>query len=542
MTRRKADKKPQPEVAVLDFETDPFKYGRVPEPFAAGFLWRDYYHEFWGTAREIVYQISEMIKSIDVPLVIYAHNGGKFDFYFMWKHIENPVRIIHGRIVSFRIGIHELRDSWAIMPFALATYKKTEIDYGKFEPEVRDQHKAEILAYLRDDCRDLKALCDVFVSRFGFKLTIAGTAMKELRKLHKQESLGGSHDRRFRPYYFGGRVECFESGVVTGDFKVYDVNSMYPAVMANFDHPIGGEYIRVRNAKLSPSGWIVGYPGCMYFAQVEGENRGALPTRDLTGSKGLNFDQDEGLFHVTSHELRAAIEVGKFRVRKIPLALVAVRVQRFTHFVAKFSDEKKQFKRDGDRINELLSKYVLNSAYGKFGTDPTKYKEYQICIKGEHDDPDETSEWEIEQDAANWRLWSKPTPKHVYFDVAIAASVTGAARAVLLRAIVGAKRPIYCDTDSLVCEGLHGVPMDEYTLGAWKTEATADTAAIAGKKLYALFRDGKPVKHACKGLKVSPAEIRRIAEGGEFLWQSDAPNFSLTGEVKFVARTAKRTL
>ncbi len=539
MTRRKADKKPQPEVAVIDFETDPFKFDRVPAPFACGFMCRETYHQFWGP--NCAHDAMEMILSIDIPLMIYAHNGGKFDFYFMWKYIENPVKIINGRIVSFRAGIHEFRDSWAIMPFSLATYKKTEIDYAKFEVESREANREEILSYLRDDCRDLKALCDVFVSRFGFKLTIAGTAMKELRKLHDQENLGGSHDRRFRKYYFGGRVECFETGTVTGDFKVYDVNSMYPAVMANYDHPIGGEYIRVRDAKLSPSGWIVGYPGQMYFATVEGENRGALPMRDPE-SNGLTFHVKSGTFEVVSHELRAALEVGKFKVTRIPLALIPVETQRFDRFVAKFSDEKKSFKKAGDRINELLSKYVLNSAYGKFGTDPTKYKEYLIVIKGVHDDPGIETEWENTIEADQWRLYSKPSPKHMYFDVAIAASVTAAARAVLLRAIVGAERPIYCDTDSLICEGLTGVPFSEYELGAWKTEAIADTASIGGKKLYALFDGGKPVKWACKGLKLTPKQIRRVAEGEKLLWQSEAPNFSLTGNTKFVSRTAKRTV
>ena len=45
------------------------------------------------------------------------------------------------------------------------------------------------------------------------------------------------HDRIYRQYYFGGRVECFRKGVIKDSLNLYDVNSMYPAVMASHQHP-----------------------------------------------------------------------------------------------------------------------------------------------------------------------------------------------------------------------------------------------------------------------------------------------------------------
>ena len=111
-----------------------------------------------------------------------------------------------------------------------------------------------------------------------------------------------------------------------------------------------------------------------------------------------------------------------------------------------------------------------------------------------------------------------------------------------MRAIAGSKRAVYCDTDSIICEELNGVEIDPAKLGAWKFEGDGDEMAIAGKKLYALFDAGAPVKWASKGTKLAPEQIRKIALGGEVLWQSDAPNFSLTGTTKFVARVAKRTV
>lgn len=527
-------KKSEREVAIIDFETDPFRFGRVPEPFACGVLWRGIYVDFWGP--NCWQSAADYLLAINVPLVVYAHNGGKFDFFFMWRVLENPIKLINSRIVSARLGIHELRDSWAIMPFALARYKKTEIDYSKFEPEVRDVHKPEILNYLHDDCCDLMDLCAAFVARFGFNLTIAGTAMKALTAIHPQENCNERHDERFRPFYFGGRVECFRSGIVTGDHKVFDVNSMYPAVMSNFDHPIGSRYLELANPKLGASNWLEGYDGCFYFCEVEGDNLGALPVREKAG---LTFNQSGGTFFTTSHELRTAIELGKFRVSRISRALVPYEVQRFDGFVKHYTDEKKEAKKRGDKIAELFAKYIVNSAYGKFGQDPRRFKDYMICIRGIHQKPD--LPWELEESAPNWTIWAKESPTKRFFDVAIAASVTSAARSVLMRGIAGATNPVYCDTDSIICESLSGVTLDEYELGAWKLEARGDRIAVAGKKLYALFDGDSPVKWASKGTKLSPIEIMKVATGDQILWQSEAPNFSLTGSTKFVARVSRMT-
>lgn len=101
---------------------------------------------------------------------------------------------------------------------------------------------------------------------------------------------------------------------------------------------------------------------------------------------------------------------------------------------------------------------------------------------------------------------------------------------------------MYCDTDSLICRGLGaGIPMHPSDLGAWKCEGSGNRLALAGKKLYALFQNGEPIKWASKGVHVAPHEIEAIARGGSIVWASDAPNFSLTGNTRFVKRTAKAT-
>jgi hypothetical protein len=467
-----------PIVAVGDFETDPFKYGRTPEPFACGFMYEipgveRIYTSFWG--RDCVLQFLQHIATIEVPLLIYFHNGGKFDFFFFLKHLENPLKIIHGRIVKAKIGIHEFRDSWAIIPMPLAGYAKTKIDYRRMEYEVRETHKAEILDYLFDDCRYLYDLVSAFVSRFGPRLTIAGTAQRELRKLHPQFNQGLEHDRKFRPFYFGGRVECFESGVIHGNFKVYDVNSMYPFVMRECHHPIGRGYVRPAVLEIDKEGWIRNFHGCFYFAVVRGHNRGALPTRVKDNNGGLAFDVPYGEFHTTSHELRLAIQLGLFDVEELVDVWIPRQTQCFKEFVDLYSNEKviatknmEKAKKEGDTvaynryaIDRLFSKTLPNASYGRFGINPFDFNDYHIQISGElrPENVDGKSEWEPYEKNSEFTIWRRKVNDEKdpdenmrgFEDVAIAASITSAARAVLMLAIPQARRPLYCDTDSIIC-------------------------------------------------------------------------------------------
>jgi len=547
-------------VAVADIETDPFKYGRIPKPFCCEI----YYDSddcigmravFWGD--DCVDQLLDHIQSIPTPLVIYMHNGGKFDFHFFPARLQNPVKVIHGRIVRAKFGIHEFRDSWAIIPMSLkAANQKTDIDYEKLERSKRDANRSEILSYLHDDCVYLHGLVAAFVHRFGLRLTIAGTASRELRALHPQYSQNEDHDARFRPYYFGGRVECFESGIVSGAFKVYDVNSMYPHVMREYRHPLGGRYVVPKNPEINTrTGWLRRFDGHFYFAVVRGVSRGAFPVRTKTG---LSFPHEYGEFYTTSHELRAALELRLFDLDCVVSAQIPCNTQTFGKFVDTFVAQKIEAKKSKDKIAETFAKLILNSAYGRFGINPFEFYDYHFRAPdtGMPENQDGRHKWEPYEQTPEVHIWRRPVNEQNvkvrarlnladprgFEDVAIAASVTSAARAVLMRAIANANRPIYCDTDSIICEGLTGVRFSDRDLGAWKLEGEGVECAIAGKKLYALFdSEGLSVKSASKGVHLSSEEIRLVASGQSIVWESMAPNFSLAHETQFVKRVVKKT-
>lgn len=562
-------KKKPPRLAVIDAETDPFLYGRKPQVFAWGFFDGETYQDFWGT-HYATDQLAQYLERYPEPLMIYAHNGGKFDFFYLIERglVSNPIMLINGRVVKVGLFHHELRDSYSIIPVSLsAAGDKLKIDYEKFEESRREKHKAEILHYLAKDCEALYKLVAAFHGRFGPMLTVGSTAIKELGKLHPIRRGDEAHDERFRPFYYGGRVSVFEAGILEGAWHVYDVNSMYPHVMRNFSHPYGQKYLQLENTSIDHLGNIEGYPKRTYFAEIEATNRGALPSR-LPDS--LDFDCPEGKFYACSHEIRVALKHGLIDIHKVERAWVPLSLIKFDTFVDTFSAEKIAAKASGDKISELFSKFMLNSAYGKFGQNPAHYYDWSILQASERSKwlkarKDEA--WEMAYDYGAWEIWRKPSPKPRYFDVAIAGSTTSGGRSILLDAFQVAARRAYGDTDSIICEGLYAVKHDGSQLGAWKLEAQGDLLAMAGKKMYALFdtriaklkscRDARGVercdgtmpcprcgcvKMASKGADLEPADIYQLARGASIEWHKPSPTFKLGGEPVWIDRVLQKTV
>ena len=167
-------------IIAIDAETDPFLYGRAPKPF----LWGTYDGEEFRTFRETAKLAAFLAEN---NFLACAHNGGKFDFAFLLDYAEKnqELRIINGRLAQFKIGKSILRDSWCIYPQKLATHKKDEIDYKKFERENREKHIAEITSYLKTDVISLYEIVKDDIETYGKGLTLAGNAMKYWQKMTK---------------------------------------------------------------------------------------------------------------------------------------------------------------------------------------------------------------------------------------------------------------------------------------------------------------------------------------------------------------------
>ena len=540
-------------IGVIDLETDPFKHGRIPMPFAAGFYDGEKYSEFWGA--DCVKQLLAFLERYPHKLVIYAHNGGKFDYWYLGHAISEPLLFIDSRLAKGSLFHHEIRDSFKILPVPLAAIEKDKIDYSWFEARVRIRHKAKILAYLKSDCVYLWDAVSKFIMRFGDVLTIGGAALKELQRDYKIPRITPEKDAVYREYFHGGRCETFAVGELkskTG-WKLYDVNSLYPHCMARFCHPIGSADFVTSELPDVP----------FYLAHICARSRGALPVRT---KNGLTFPHGHVESWCTSHEIRAALKLGLIEITQVIECHAWNETTTFEKFVTRFNDAKIAAEKSGDMTGRTFYKLISNNAYGKTAQNPERFKDYKIF---ENETECIAAGFEIAGELGARIVGGKKCDVRAnqYKNVAIAASVTGAGRATWLHAMACGERVAYGDTDSLWCENLP-LELDATKLGAWKLEAEADTLYVAGKKLYAAWKrqynlpdhpartknkfvegfykidktgERVPLKCASKGVRMNPEDIARIAKGEILQVPIDAPSLRVGREAKFLAREIART-
>jgi hypothetical protein len=507
-------------IATLDFETDPFdnKHPNAPiEPFLCVIyseafptitLWR----EASTTLDAFMTLVKTTIEQLPDSFTIYAHNGGKFDYMFLIKFLRGSVLFKGAGIMTAQIGKHQLRDSINICPGRLASYRKDSIDYKLMTRAKRERHKKAIIKYCISDCVYLYERVSHFLSEHGFKLSVGQAAMAALKKHYPSNMrIGEQTDTWLRPFFFGGRSECIQGRKhVFGDLKVYDVNSMYPSVMAHCAHPIDGQF---NNRRGQPTPQTV-------FIELECDNNHALISRvtetDEHHHKGdVTYDVSHGVFQTTVWEYNVALRYGLISNIRIIRCIDYENRSTFADFVLPryalrerlklaldACADKESFEYASLKLQATDIKDILNNAWGKFAQNPRRFKESFLTNPGEAPPPEVTdpaNPWGVAAcgdthyapniQTEYYDIWERPSPSKRFNNIATGASITGAARAKLLEAIQHAENPYYCDTDSLLCTHLDEskVEINPAKLGAWKLENEWTEAIIVAKKGYYLY-------------------------------------------------------
>lgn len=523
-------------IATADCETDPFKHGRIPAPFIWGYYDGDEYQQFYDTEEFVNFVI-------DKPIIIYAHNGGKFDWHFILQFIPEftPIMVINGRLSKFKIGECEFRDSYNIIPIKLADYKKDDFDYTLLEREVRDipENKKQIENYLKADCVYLFEIVERFINDYGLNLTLAGAAMKTWAKMSgiKPPRVSEMFFDEIKPFYYGGRVQCFETGIIKKELKFIDINSAYPFAMKEL-HPYGN--VLIHSEELPKTRAYISRS----FIRLSCISRGAFPLRT---EKGLEFPDDGILreYSITGWEYLAGLDTGTIsHIRIIDVIELGESIE-FSEYINRFYKMKSDCKEVGDKAGYIFAKLFQNTLYGKYGSNPAKYSEYETVPNDMVEGANKIDGYSFCASFGQSSLVSKPLEeeKRRYFNPAVAASITGYVRAYLWRAINKCEGVHYCDTDSILCESFGSLELDPYKLGAWDLEAEFDEGAIAGKKLYAFRYKGQKNKFkiASKGGLLTAPELYSVAKGVPVLYKNIAPSFSLKNGVNFVDRLIQKT-
>ena len=589
-------------IAVLDMETDPFDnthgeiYPFVAELYSDQFgsivIWEDDYET-------LIEKLVAEIEALPDSYTIYAHNGGKFDFMFFVSKLRGVVRFKGRSIMSARIGAHELRDSLHILPEKLAAWKKDSFDYRKMVRRDRGKFRSEILKYLHSDCVYLFDFIKRFSKEFGLKISIGQAAFAELHKHYNTAKIKPTMDAALRSYFFGGRVECiggmglFESYHWEAPYKLYDVNSMYPYVMAMCKHPISANY-QWHRGEINDN---------TVFLDLSCKSYGAMFRRLDTGE--ISADDCEGRFFTTIWEYHTALKYSLIKNVHVHWCVDNAERTDFSNFIVPMYDRRNEtkrlmneLKRDGKedtmdfeeiKKENIFLKYLLNNSYGKFAQNPAKYKEYCYTDHGKTPYESGIKNWFDFLDGAaeelrheygmpiertgQFDVWARPAPGRRFNNVGTAASITGAARAILLEAIQNADDPIYCDTDSLLCRNLRGVEIDPVKLGAWDLEEMFDNVIIVGKKTYCCQVAGKADGHSgrlkvrSKGadLRIRPADrdgfelsdpsSEQWEQANAMTWKryldildgalievvNRAPTFTKTGHQQYITRRIRAT-
>lgn len=557
------------QIAVLDFETDPFD----PEtqspvyPFTACIYSEDFEIVIWQT--DLALFIAELLSALDgLPnaYTIYAHNGGKFDFMFLIHKLRGRVSFKGRALMAAKIGVHELRDSTHILPMKLSDWSKDDFDYTKMKSDKRHAYKDEIIRYMISDCKKLFQIVKAFVDEFGFKLTIGQAAMSGLKQHYTVAKLGEHTDAALRPFFFGGRVECLAgAGHFVGAYQLYDVNSMYPHSMANFKHPIGSHYTWRRRGGITSK---------TVFLELTARNYrpggiGGLVTRRQNdeGQWETTATMERGTFRTTLWEFEAAVDLGLIDQVEIHQYVDCDQFTDFSDFIVPMYERRFETKSQmkvmraagvdeeapeylNVKKEDIFLKFLLNNSYGKFAMNPRKFKDAYFT------DPGAARPKGFEEIRApiyrcpEYDVWERPAPRRNYSNVGTAASITGRARSIIMRAIAGAVDPIYCDTDSLICRSISGVEISDTKLGAWKLEDSFDEVAIAGKKLYACLSRGKAGQK--DRIKVRSKGVREGALGWNDILKllddeiipvvaSFAPAFRKDQSQHYIPRNVRRT-
>lgn len=567
-------------IAVLDAETDPFRKGRIPKPFIWGFYDGSQYFYKKKTSDMVAF-----LSSYDG--IVYAHNGGKFDYHYLFDYLEpwDTIKIINGRIASMHIGICELRDSYLIINEPLSKYKKDDIDYAIMESETRydPANWQKIKYYLKSDCVYLWEMVIEFIRLYGNTLTQAGASMKQWQKLSNMPVPETDYDfyKEISDFYYGGRVECFEDGVINTDFAVYDINSAYAEAMLH-KHPYSSNFE-----------YYEGYLKNADFYKISCVSLGALPFRGSgsnTGNGiGLSFPTD-GLvreYCITKWELACALRTKTIQKVRYIASYRFMTHTDFSVYINQFWAKRKaaQAAIPKDILGDLMAKLMMNSLYGKFAANPDNYYNYMIVPakytpvlaegvpvkKKDKKIAQQLAKWEYSGELGSWALAQRELDdsQKRYYNVATGASITGYVRAKLWEAIHSCGGVLYCDTDSIACRTPGKIITLGNELGQWKHEGNFDKAGIGGKKVY-IFRgardwwkdkngktvqqDKKPsggerlTKTATKGARLTNAELWRVAHGGVVEYERDVPTYSVTKPLdwaepdnSFLKRTIRNT-
>jgi DNA polymerase type B, organellar and viral len=170
---------------------------------------------------------------------------------------------------------------------------------------------------------------------------------------------------------FGGRLECFKTGKVSEEVSAWDVNSLYPSVMASQPMPCSLATYLTEPRREDMHAYLRHYRGVAEVALASGH-----PPFPRSTASGVRYSRGEGSYWLAGSELERAFDSGA--VVGVQRAALYLAEDLFSAFVVQFYRTKCAARIAGKNLEELAAKMMLNSLSGKWAqrgsrwvTDPT---------------------------------------------------------------------------------------------------------------------------------------------------------------------------
>lgn len=382
-------------------------------------------------------------------------------------------------------------DSLKLLPFKVKKIAedfglpilKEKIDYGKYEIN------EETLSYVFNDVK-IVAMALAKIKDEGMnKMTTASCAYNQFTSLKSETFLVNAFPelddeflQEWRKAYRGGRsqVNPMYQGDIVHGVKRYDINSMYPYIMHDMKLPYGYPI---------PCDKINTFDFELYHINIEFELKEKhLPS--LLKKCGMYTGDDS--YYIESNGVEelwiSSIDFNLLKRNYDIYYLEFVEILGFRTSSFMFFDyiDKWYSKKQVDKgAQKIVDKLMLNSLYGKFGSNN----------KGYHKIPKLDETGKITYDASEIEDMKK-----YYLPIAIA--ITSYAHLLLDNAIqeTGIENFVYCDTDSV--HTLGSLPLswvDQKILGKFKLEGIEDKAKYVRQKCY-VIKEKEKISITCAGL------------------------------------------
>lgn len=459
------------------------------------------YAEFYNIKSFMEYLFSPR----NITTTCYAHFGGIFDFLFIIDflfsensdaeyQIKNIIQT--GRkILKFDIVYNKKKisfvDSSGLFPFGLEKLTHSfDVKHKKLKEDVGNLTKVtpKLLKYLMHDCKGLyecieKFSQETYINQVGLKLTRSGTSYAIYKELFNSNLPEIPHQVKdfARKGYFGGRTEIFKPlyNKCNKTLKVYDVNSLYPSVMHDYEYPsefshwtteIESDYFGVYQC-------IVECPKNIKIPLLGTKHNGkyVFPTGTF-----------EGVFN--SPELEKAISIGYIIHKVIKGAIFENGGFMFKKFVKHFYDLRKKTK---DPVKKIIYKDVMNHLYGRLGINKTRESiSFEPTDNCKISSVIDFGEYEV-------RLYATEKEIYTYSNPVLSSFVTSYARIRLYEFMESVNFNIYyCDTDSLFTPRKM---KSSNKLGAMKLEYELTQACFLLPKTYCGIKPNADIVKKMKG-------------------------------------------